>query len=694
MARRASLSVYQSQRIARGRRQCPHTYRIRATCEANPREDGTRRPHICEGHRDCVNRISRAGHASTLQSWSLASLAVAVLLVPLIWLALHHATLTGVDEESSGYRYFYSLRILYGMHERPWLPQGQLVGLVDMAIQIALTAMGFSPKQLAPRIDIFTYAAAATPIVLMLPALFWALQPLSVLGRGIIVTTLIAVIFEARSMYGLWVVATPDYVPWCGAVSLVAVGWLLRLTHAPVSASVSSGLAIAVYAGLCAALKPSYVVFALPLFVLLMFRSRTLPRAIALGSSFLGVAGITALAVTWLYYLGDLSAAASYFVRLNDFVKSIGNSTPPLPWLRALLMHPFDAVSLSLILPVLLTCSLLLPRRQVTLGLLAGSLCSVYFAYQRFYPVTVVETNLYAYMAMVVWVVVVLKPWVSGFRSWPAVSAHRATMVTAVALMGFLIARAGLEIKMFTRLVLPSFVTATRGAARVAAFVNKTPGRTVFLIPDNYYRLRTVDTAIFKGGSDIGSSTWGDSPYVKHMFPKRWYYWGRTAAAAPPLDLHGFTKLVFVSIPLFGGDRAARKYLYEIFGVTTTGFDCSLHAVFADSDAVLCRRVASATDGPPPVPETPNGMRASLRSAHDVLVSWNGVGGTAEFEVQRSSSDAPYFVTIGHLQGASTELLDTHITGGVRYSWRVRACNQSGCSSFSAPVSFQAPGIH
>src|SRR4029077_5663705 len=114
-------------------------------------------------------------------------------------------------------------------------------------------------------------------------------------------------------------------------------------------------------------------------------------------------------------------------------------------------------------------------------------------------------------------------------------------------------------------------------------------GLTVFLIPDNSYRPTTVDSAIFKGGSDIGSSTWGDSPYVKSMFPDRWYYWGLTPAAAPPVNLARFQKLVFVSIPSFGGDKAALKYLYEIFGVTTEDFQCSVRVNFVYHVVVGCR---------------------------------------------------------------------------------------------------------
>src|SRR5437899_12691834 len=83
------------------------------------------------------------------------------LLALLAILATHHLTLTGMTEESTGYRYFYTLRMLYGRGERPWLPQGQLPGLTHLLIQAGLTLSGFSPTSLFPRIDLFAYLAAA-----------------------------------------------------------------------------------------------------------------------------------------------------------------------------------------------------------------------------------------------------------------------------------------------------------------------------------------------------------------------------------------------------------------------------------------------------------------------------------------------------------------------------------------------------
>ncbi|MGE3272822.1 MAG: hypothetical protein AB7P40_29060, partial [Chloroflexota bacterium] len=70
-------------------------------------------------------------------------LMTAALLTPLLVLTLHGLSTVGFTEESTGYRYFYSLRYLYTPDERPWIPQGQTMTLVHMLLQLLLTALGF-----------------------------------------------------------------------------------------------------------------------------------------------------------------------------------------------------------------------------------------------------------------------------------------------------------------------------------------------------------------------------------------------------------------------------------------------------------------------------------------------------------------------------------------------------------------------
>ncbi len=102
-----------------------------------------------------------------------------LLLWPLAWIVLHGATLTGVNEESTGYRYFYTLRQLYDPPVFLFLAQGQLTNLIQKAIQVALTLLGFPATELLPRIDYFCYASVAAFHLMNVAAFAWLIDLIS-----------------------------------------------------------------------------------------------------------------------------------------------------------------------------------------------------------------------------------------------------------------------------------------------------------------------------------------------------------------------------------------------------------------------------------------------------------------------------------------------------------------------------------
>ena len=118
-----------------------------------------------------------AAHDSTRATLFLSVALVLTLLCPLLVLAVRGTSLAAFTEESTGYRYYHSLRILYGDHERPWLPQAQGVGLTHFAIQLLLAAVGLPPTLLRPRIDLFAYMATALPLVTTGIVFAWAVKP-------------------------------------------------------------------------------------------------------------------------------------------------------------------------------------------------------------------------------------------------------------------------------------------------------------------------------------------------------------------------------------------------------------------------------------------------------------------------------------------------------------------------------------
>src|SRR5436853_5217913 len=107
----------------------------------------------------------------------LGSLLGIFLLFPLLYFWFSGFELSSLGEESVGYRYFYSLRLLYGNDETPWLPQGQFVGLFHQLIQIILTKIGFSPSEILNRVELFSYIASSLPIIFTIFSFIWAVTP-------------------------------------------------------------------------------------------------------------------------------------------------------------------------------------------------------------------------------------------------------------------------------------------------------------------------------------------------------------------------------------------------------------------------------------------------------------------------------------------------------------------------------------
>lgn len=528
---------------------------------------------------------------SEFWTWFIGFLIGLVLLFPLILLAKEGLTLTGMTEESTGYRYFYTLRILYGEHERPWLPQGQLVGLVHMGIQLLLTTLGYPPTQLYPRIDLFTYLAAGLPHLVTVGAFIWAVRPISTITEKLILAaTFIVISFQTRSGGGISLVQ-PDYMSWAGSVSLLTIGWVLRLTRDSQKFRLINIFWLGLFGGACLAIKPTYIVFPLTVGILLLLRAKTFLQRLMLvvGGSVLAL--VVLVALTLMYYLGDGAATFKHFELTYIFTQSqLDNAEPFLKLLKqSILQNLPDALTLSFFMPIVLFLSfLLLLHRQVSFSLLFGSILSSYVAYKRFYPVTFVETNYYLFVAVFIWYKEVVFSEDSVFFAFFKESQKKVYNSFKMAILTLLYILMVSQINSFHDVFIPPFSASDAGSKELDRFMKKTPGITLFLIPNNNYRPTTIDSAIYKGGMDIISNKWGDSPFVKAMFPDRWYILGDVPNFQRPLDISPYDKLVFVSLP--GQRNAALQQLNEVFGVTTVDFDCSFEADLRHHLIVGCTR--------------------------------------------------------------------------------------------------------
>ncbi|HEU5210267.1 MAG TPA: fibronectin type III domain-containing protein [Longimicrobiales bacterium] len=90
----------------------------------------------------------------------------------------------------------------------------------------------------------------------------------------------------------------------------------------------------------------------------------------------------------------------------------------------------------------------------------------------------------------------------------------------------------------------------------------------------------------------------------------------------------------------------------------------------------------NATTGAP-LPAAPSGLSASATSVSSIGLSWDAAGGSvSEYRIERRGPQGP-FAQVGTVSGAVTTYGDSGLQPATTYTYRVRACNDSGCSSFS-----------
>ncbi|MGE3910676.1 MAG: hypothetical protein AB7K36_15040, partial [Chloroflexota bacterium] len=514
--------------------------------------------------------------------------------VPLLAMLLQGISLVGMGEESIGYRYFYSLRMLYTPNERPWLPQGQTMTLVHLAMQASLTAAGFPATQITPRMDVFAYVGAALPHVVTAVVLAWAVLPLrSMAARLTVAAAMVMVGLDGGLNWGYHLLL-PDYYSWIHALAMAVLGCCLRLTVDAARPSWRLALALGIMGGLGVGLKVTLAVFMVPPMLLLPLRWRPISQALVMASVIGLVAGLLFVGIIWLSRGADVEGVRQHVNTMLGYssTQSEDQQRGPMVWLLGQVLEGRSPLTrLSAALPVLLLVGLALPgqrpaARGVTLALLAGSIMSTLLMWRRAGWTTQVEVNDYTLVALAVWLVRVGRPMAAGWSlpgRWKrgagrgcslASLPHWLSAASVLLTVLSLAALHNLGFSLWTHV--PQFVRAQEISDTLDRFTSDPPGRVAILGLDNEHRPLTRDSAIYKGGTDTaGSGLWGASPLVQSMVPERYYFYP-TRELRLPVDVSSFQYLLFVADP--DRDRIGQpdSALGEAFGLSLVGFECPL----------------------------------------------------------------------------------------------------------------------
>ncbi|MGE3910494.1 MAG: hypothetical protein AB7K36_14130 [Chloroflexota bacterium] len=504
------------------------------------------------------------------------------LLAPILWCAAHGVSLVGMTEESTGYRYFYSLRLLYADGERPWLPQGHLIGIVHHLIQLALTALGHPPTELTPRIDRFAYAAAALPHLVTGICLWWMLRATPGLLTRVAVAAAIPAVMLAPALTGGYHLLLPDYYSWIHALSMLSLGSCLRLTTPTAAPSNRWAVWLGVFLGLCVALKVTVAALAIPPLALYFLSRWPSLRAWLFRAAIVGTLSVsTYLSALFIYYLGDASSVIRYFTILRQFSSNeqAGATSPLLAWaVDTILTGNGPLTRLAVLLPALLAVSAAgLRPRLVSAALLLGSAPVVVFLSRRPLPTTMIETYDFLLLALPLWAIRVGWPALRvglaavrlDVRTWPAQVA--AWAVVALTLVYPAVDRAFIARPMFV----PTFTAANQIERALNQLTAESPGKIAIVTLGNSHRPVTLDSAIFKGGTNHGESDiWGVSPYMVKLVPERTYFYTLTDAPQRPIDIAGFQYVFFVSTQPRERLDATLGQLAHSFHLSLIGFDC------------------------------------------------------------------------------------------------------------------------
>ncbi|MGE3908215.1 MAG: hypothetical protein AB7K36_02605, partial [Chloroflexota bacterium] len=299
------------------------------------------------------------------------------------------------------------------------------------------------------------------------------------------------------------------------------------------------------------------------------------------------------LVITWLSYRGSVEATVRYFTLLIGFssTKDAPRELTPLGWYVVRLLTDVSwPVRVSIATPLLLLLSALLLRpRLLPLLLVPSSILSIALMWKRDESTTLVEVFDYALMALTIWTVRVGVPAIRRLRAvrrlptLPVVAARAAGSVVLVAFTVLVAARS-------IPVLLAGFFDANASQVVLDHFVTEPPGKVAIVTLGNDHRPLTRDSAIFKGGTNVGESNiWGISPFMRDLIPDRHYFFPAPELHLP-IDLSPYTYLLFVSREPPEKLAVTEEKLAQWFGVSLIGFECPVQVPIPGGIQYGCKR--------------------------------------------------------------------------------------------------------
>jgi len=515
----------------------------------------------------------------------------AILFAPFLEALFSKVTFETIVEESLGYRYFYSLRIIFG-GEAPWIPQGHLVGLLHHILNLLLNIFGLSQSDLELRPFLFIWIVAGVGLMACGVALFHALSSFRSISGRALYTAIALAFFTTQSLWYFWYML-PDYQVWIAVVSIASLAWANKILEIPpTEATLKEAFCIGIFGGIALGIKVSCAIY--PLTLALLWLGNAKGRVAVIGLAMMPLLGLTVFFLVLLfYYAGNIDGVwrwpSGFLLFIQSQSSTFSSASLDFSSFFSRLLDFTGGKLLWTALLALLGC-LIFPifGQRYMIAAVPGMLAILWFQYMRDYSFTSIETILYSLFVVGLLIV--------AFRN--AIALHKNkndTHKARVQARHFFPARVNwfmaaaivvLTVPRFLDVSVQNVREIVAGERRYRVFadyVSQLPGSTIVLSPGNQYRIASMYSAICKGGTDIYNASWGVSPYISALFPKY-----ACAVLEKPVDLSLFSNVLFLEID--GDVTVARNQVEKYFSISLDGFNCNYRVKQVITHYVACTR--------------------------------------------------------------------------------------------------------
>jgi hypothetical protein len=513
------------------------------------------------------------------------ALFAAAMLWPIAWVCLKGVSLSATYEESVGYRYFYTLRMLVEPNTFLFLPQGQSTDLVQKLIHLLLSSFGYPKEQIYPRVDYFSIAS----IFLFQTINIVAFASLILKFRGIGNSIHHALFWLVPSFIpdssAWYAILMPDYIAVEPAISIYACALILDLYREP-RWSRGKVVRLGLFSGVVAATKVTLAIF--PAVVVLLSvlgpdSLRTKARYLAL------VVAVSAATLAVILFLDSgmrVNNVILYIKQMQSFILAGGGmQAAPAPWpiwiLDNIPAKPLFS-ALTYAAPILSIIALFAlpsgPKRRIACCLAVGSLLYSYVLYRRDYFVTLIEAGFFFWACC--WCF-----WqVARDQSRVGAPAASESAAPSLALMLCMTALVLHWFSTYSGSHLAYLAEASQAEQQLALVEEEIVGGRLWLVPDNDSRPVSFDASLMKGGSG-STGIWlnPDSAFIRQIARNVDYRFERNDQR--PVSTEDYGAILFMS-PNSISERVA--VLSKRYNIDLGRWNCTGVTEMETGTATIC----------------------------------------------------------------------------------------------------------